>query len=218
MALLYKTDLAIDVGANVGQWAQMVRASGYKGRILSFEPLSDAYALLKDASSEDPNWSIRNCALGTENGHVTINVANNSMSSSLLGFARDIRSGGSDVRMVGQETVQIAALDHVDLPNFRFAYLKADVQGAELRVLGGGEVTLRRVAAVELEVSLVPIYESQPLFHEVVSLLRERGFVLVHLEPAFTDEASGELMQLDAIFTRVSTHMPTAAGVRNLRG
>jgi FkbM family methyltransferase len=57
-------------------------------------------------------------------------------------------------------------------------FLKIDVQGAELDVLGGAVRTLGRTAVVEMEVEFVPIYENQPLFAEIDLFMRQNGFLL----------------------------------------
>ncbi len=57
-------------------------------------------------------------------------------------------------------------------------HIKIDTQGSELLVLHGAESLLINVRALEIEVEFNPIYQGQPLFADVDSFLRQRGFVL----------------------------------------
>src|SRR5215212_830167 len=60
--------LLVDVGANVGEFGASVRASGFRGRIVSCEPLSGPYAELAERSATDPAWESRKLALGGRDG------------------------------------------------------------------------------------------------------------------------------------------------------
>ena len=61
----YKIDTVLDIGANSGQFAQQLRGDiGYTLRILSFEPLSTAFELLKANAKADPAWEVFHCAMG----------------------------------------------------------------------------------------------------------------------------------------------------------
>ena len=65
----FNIDLVIDIGANEGQFANELRAGGYSGRIVSFEPLSSAHSRLLQVSSGDTAWHVHpRCALGDRLG------------------------------------------------------------------------------------------------------------------------------------------------------
>ena len=201
----YGISVVVDVGANTGQFGRTVRAEGYRGRIVSFEPVADAFDELARRAARDPAWDCRRLALGDRDGVAEIHVAGNSVSSSLLTVLDRHVAAAPGSRTARTESVPIACLDSVAgevLPVAGAAYLKLDVQGAELAVLRGAEANLARVAAIEAELSLVPLYEGQPLFAEVVRRLDAAGFALVSVEQGFTDPATGELLQLDGLFVR----------------
>jgi FkbM family methyltransferase len=196
--------VVLDVGANAGYYAEGLRSLGHRGRIVSFEPLPGAYAELADRAQGDPLWETRQLALADDDGSTTINVAANSWSSSLLPMTERHLAAAPGSEYVGNEVVETARLDALDglvRPGER-ALLKVDVQGAELKVLAGAERTLESVDAVEAEVSLVPLYDGQPLAAEVMQALHDLDFRPIWLERGFVDRRSGHVLSLDALFVR----------------
>jgi FkbM family methyltransferase len=195
----------LDVGANAGQYAQRLRAAGYAGRIVSFEPLSEAFAALERAAASDPAWDTHRLALSDADGEAEIHVAANSWSSSLLDMGERHLASAPESAYVGSERVRTARLDSVwdDIvgPAER-PFLKLDVQGFELHVLRGAGGHLDRVAGVQAELALVHLYEGDSLWREVVDHLESEGFELAGLEPGFEDPQTGRMLQADGIFVR----------------
>jgi FkbM family methyltransferase len=202
----FNIDLVFDVGANTGQFAQQLRAVGYEGRIVSFEPLSNAYIKLTKNSANDPKWSVHGrCAIGDNEEEISINIAGNSLSSSILPMLESHSSADVDSTYVGREIVALRRLDSValeyigDSSNF---FVKIDTQGYEWQVLEGGLSTLKRARGVILELSFVPLYEGQRLWRDLVNRLEAEGFALWALQKGFTDPRDGRTLQADAIFFR----------------
>ena len=202
----FKIGLILDVGANTGQFATEIRQCGYKGRIVSFEPLSSAHSVLMQASAGDPMWdAYPRCALGDHNGEVEINIAGNSESSSILPMLESHRSAAPESAYQGKEIVSIKTLDAVAgqyLKDARAPFLKIDTQGFEWHVLDGARDTLPHIKGILVELSLVPLYEGQHLWREVIARLEAEGFTLWAFKPVFSDQASGRTLQVDGIFYR----------------
>jgi FkbM family methyltransferase len=199
-------DLILDVGANDGGYGRLLRRAGYRGDILSFEPLSDAHAALLRATADDIRWHVApRGALGEANGEVTINVAGNSASSSILPMGELHAGAAPTSRYLGQEVTALHRLDcitHPALAKSKSALLKIDTQGYELAVLKGAGDLLARIRGIQVELSVVPLYEGQPVFDEVMAFLRDRGFGLWDLSPGFVDPRSGRMLQFDGMFYR----------------
>jgi FkbM family methyltransferase len=201
-----RIDVVLDVGANVGQWASELRDEvGFTGRIRSFEPMRAAFGELQSRAAGDADWEVFNCGLGDDPGEHVIHVAGNSYSSSLLKMLPAGEAAAPESRTVGQETVTVKTLDDVFeslcSPDDRI-YLKIDTQGYEGRVLRGAKRSLARIDAVQLEMSLVPLYEGELSLLELVQLMQDEGFDMVALEPGFSDPRSGRLLQVDGVFDR----------------
>ncbi len=78
--------------------------------------------------------------------------------------------------VIKTETLDTRRLD--DIAGMPFVdFLKMDIQGAELTVLKNGESVLQQCVAIQLEVSFVGLYESQPTFGEVDVWMRSKGFM-----------------------------------------
>lgn len=204
----FEIDMVFDIGANKGQFASDIRDSGYTGRILSFEPLSSAYTELINASARDDMWEVYpRCALGDFQGEIELNVAGNSESSSILPMLESHRNVAPESAYQGKEVVSINRLDLVArqyLKDSRAAFMKIDTQGFEWEVLDGAGDLLPLIKGVLVELSLVPLYEGQHLWREIIDRLEAEGFSLWAFKPVFSDQATGRTLQVDGIFYRTS--------------
>jgi FkbM family methyltransferase len=202
-----RVDLVIDVGANVGQWAQTLRHAGYPGDIISFEPLAAAHAALTRNAGKDPRWAVApRMALGEEIRDIEINVAGNSYSSSLLKMLPRHLAGAPESAYVGLEKVPMKTLDSligsvIPAKSAR-VFCKLDVQGYEMNVLAGAASLLSRTVGLQMEMSLTPLYDSQPLFPELFDTMMQSGFEMYGFSPAFIDPESGRMLQIDGVFFR----------------
>lgn len=199
-------DTVFDVGANTGQYAGLLRKIGYLGDIVSFEPLSEAHDELTGASASDPKWHLApRMAIGAEDGEIQINIAGNSVSSSVLSMLDSHADAAPQSRYIGQEKVPLHRLDSQAprylSPGSRLL-LKIDTQGFEGAVIDGAPETLARAQAVQLELSLAALYDGQLLLEQVIAKLRGLGFEIWTLWPGFADPATGRLLQIDAILVR----------------
>lgn len=198
----------IDVGANRGQYAQDLRNHAYTGNIVSFEPMRQAHAALVATAQSDRQWVIAPpAALGRQEGTAELNIANNSISSSLLPMREAHLQASPESHYIGQETVKVRTLDSF-LDDGTIAststFLKVDTQGYEEQVLAGATNILTFVRGLELELSLVSLYEGQVLAWEFVRRLREAGWDCFGVRPGFSDPATKRMLQMDALFVRES--------------
>ena len=201
----YQIQTVLDVGANTGQFAYYTRHTGYKNKIISFEPLTEAFALLSKFACHDKKWDIVNAAIGDTDGEVEINISDNLQSSSILDMMPHHLKSAPESAYHGSEFVKIYRLDTIIkkyATNLEKTFLKIDTQGFEKNVLVGAENSLKRLKGIQLELSLVELYKGETLFNEMLTFIVDMGFVLHSLEPGFHDKKSGQLLQVDAIFYR----------------
>ena len=198
-----RVTVVLDVGANMGQFGSEIRDDGYRGRIVSFEPLRSAFELLK--ARADDQWECFSTALGAEDGEAILHVSENTWSSSLLPVTPRHVAAAPSAATVADTSVSVRALDslrdEILQPDDR-AFLKIDAQGYEGEVLAGAGGVLSQVVGLELELSLVPLYDEQPRVSQLLGAVDRLGFALVDVRHGFVDPVSGELLQIDALFAR----------------
>lgn len=209
MALLqhYGIDLLFDVGANTGQYVRVMRDFGFTGRIVSFEPLRQAYGELQAKAAKDSKWETVHSAIGDTDGDIEINIAGNSQSSSVFQMLPTHTQSAPDSAYVGKEKVRIARIDSIMSKYYHPGeklFVKIDTQGFEKKVLEGAAQSLPNIVGFQLEMSIVALYEGESLFIEMVELLEQWGYSLCSLEPGFRDPATGKLLQVDGVFFRES--------------
>lgn len=201
-----QADVIFDVGANIGQFAQELRSVGFSGEIISFEPLSSAHSVLSKAAQGDAKWKIHpRAAVGDQDGEIEINIAGNSVSSSVLPMLDAHSSAAVGSAYVASERTLITRLDSVApayLTGHARPFIKIDTQGYESQVLVGAAETVKRAHGILLELSLVPLYEGQMLWLEMIQRMADQGFTLWMIQKGFTDPRTGRSLQVDGIFLR----------------
>ena len=202
----FSIDVVIDVGASTGEFAKEMRKDlGFSGKIISFEPLSSAFKLLKQSAAADSKWEAINCALGQTNSKMEINIAGNSDSSSLLKMLPSHIQAAPESNYIGKEIVEIKKLDSIIdklCSKSNKVYLKIDTQGYENSVIQGAKESLENINTIQIEMSLTPLYEGELSFVNMHNLLTEKGYNIVSIESGFTDSKTGQLLQIDGIYHR----------------
>lgn len=202
-----KISVVLDVGANIGQFAQNLRHFGYRNRIISFEPVSVSFERLKAQADMDPFWEAVNLALGASSCQTDINVSRNFVSSSIRDIEKKTLAAEPSVEYFYTESIKVEPLDSI-LSRFIIStdrlFLKVDVQGYENEVFKGAINTLSHFEGIILECSLSSLYKGEWLFNQVLDFFTLRGFILSGIEPEFFDSRTGELLQVNTLFWNTS--------------
>lgn len=199
----FEIDLLFDIGANVGQYAKKMRNLGYNKKIISFEPLKADFEILKRAASTDKQWIVNNCALGHEDTVGFINISGSSDNSSILNMLPKHSESKAGLSYIAKQEIEIKKLDTIFgsfVESENKIMLKIDTQGYEKNVIDGALESLKRISVIQLEMSLVPLYEGEMLIAEMIKYLENKGFHLFSLENGHYNRQTGQLLQADGIF------------------
>jgi FkbM family methyltransferase len=202
---LKQIDLVIDVGANDGRYGKMLREIGYRGKIISFEPLETPYKKLLQKSKRDKDWIVADrMAIGESDDFTEINISNNIDSSSILNMSQNHLDASPESVYIAKEKIQVRSLDglmnEVIHEGYSNGFIKIDVQGYEWQVLKGAQKLIDELKGIQIELSLLPLYEGQKLYKEIMEYIYSRHFNLYMIYPGFTDQKNGRMLQMDGVF------------------
>ena len=198
----YEINLVIDVGANNGQFGRLIRKIGYKGDILSFEPVRSSFEKLRENSANDKRWRQIKLALGNKKGTEIINVFDSTDFSSILDPNEFGKQTFKQIRTSQKETIEIDTLDNILANDMhlktRKIFLKMDTQGYDLNVFNGAKNSVNSIVAILSEISFLPIYEGMPDYHQVLKEFEANGFVVTGLFPV-TRNKNLSIIEMDGV-------------------
>jgi FkbM family methyltransferase len=189
--------MILDIGAYKGEWTAMVRRVFPEAQILMLEAQEERVPdleVVRKAHAGKTDYRIS--LLGADNREDAIfNKYPNAPTgnSVLTGW----KSGNKFQVKCKMRTVDSVLAD-VDLPAPEF--IKLDVQGYELEVLKGATKALQSCQVVLMEVSLIDMYQKNPLLHDVTAFMNERDFVAYDICGLMRRPLDLALAQVDIIF------------------
>lgn len=199
------TTVVFDIGAHEGRYARTLRERGYTGKIVSFEPLSDAFWVLQGFAEGDDKWTCVKAAVGAEPGSAEINISGYSESSSLLPMLKSHTDAAPDTAYVGKEQVAVHSIDEVWSqyvgPTDK-VFLKIDAQGFTEPILAGAAESLSKVTGMLVEMSLVQLYEGEVLAGALGHRLEELGFRCWFVQNEFADAKTKRQLQVNGTYYR----------------
>lgn len=205
-----QVDLVIDVGANEGQFGRRLRAGGYAGRIVSFEPVAAVAERLRQRTADDPKWDVHQLALGEEDVSASIHVATSASASKINSLlpASDFGARWSPgLRETEEQQVEVRRLDglwdHIaGGPTAPRVFLKMDTQGFDLPAFRGANGVLDQIVAMQSEVAFIPLYDGMPRISEQLAVYEEAGFETSGIFPVSRHAPTRRLLEADLVMVR----------------
>lgn len=170
----------VDVGSNVGQWANALLELLTPEKLIMIEPGLPAFAQLQEKFGGDSRIELHNVAIGANNGTARLRVTRDSTGASLLRPRAEMQELiGRNWTVESEVECPMRTLDSLLAALPEISLLKMDVQGYEKEALTGSAATLQKTKLLLIELNYMPQYEGGSWFGEIHELLRARGFVLV---------------------------------------
>lgn len=196
----------VDIGANRGQFAVTALRYFPKATVYSFEPLPAAFSALGEVSRQDPRIKPFNLAVSDRSGEQTIFLhSDRDDASSFLKSTETYERQFGHSRRQEEVVVKTETLDGLGASVLKDApgemLVKMDVQGFENRVIAGGRAFLPKASLCVAEISLVPLYEGQATFKDILEAMDGMGFDYAGNFDQVRGQ-DGRVIYLDALFLK----------------
>ena len=188
--------VVIDVGAASGT-PELYEAFPIAYHLL-IEPLQEFESSLRDILRQFKGEHVQAVA-SDRTGSATLNVHSKDLDGSSLFHEAEGAYADGAPREVASVTIDGFISQRALQGPF---LLKADVQGAELKVLDGAVETLKQTEAVILEVLLFGILVGCPQLPEVMAYMKMKGFVPYDIFGYLYRPRDNALSQVDIVFVR----------------
>jgi FkbM family methyltransferase len=186
---VFEIDCVFDIGANTGGYARRLREDGYRGTIVSFEPIPALAAKLRVAAARDQRWFIEQVAMHERVQDVTFNIMSNHEFSSLNAPKHSETQLLARMNTVVETlTLRTATLDalydtYKAKLHFQRPFLKMDTQGNDVAVARGAGDRLGQFVGLQSELAVKRLYEGQYDYRAAIDFYEQAGFVLTSLVP-----------------------------------
>lgn len=191
----------VDVGANRGDWSDIVLCTLKPKRLISIEPNPIVYAELLQRFRSCSAVTVLNLGTGSQAVELPFHITNGSQCASFLKPVSGICDIYGDL-FIEEKTISIRVekLDTILKEIVEISLLKIDVQGYERAVLLGAIETLKKTNYVLIEVNFTQHYENDIQFFELDQIMSSHGFILANLSPPFIKQE--KVLWADALYRR----------------
>lgn len=190
----------LDVGGNVGDFAEQARELWPDASVTSFEPIAELADLNRERARG--RWWVEQVAVSAEHGSAMLHVCRNQHSASTMqepGSVRRERFRIAD--RFEDRIVRTVPLDDY-LRHVRGRLLvKVDVEGHEAMVLAGAGAVLDLAAVVIVECNQADVFQGAPTPAELDWIMRGAALTFAGVLGSLADP-SGELVQFDGVWMR----------------
>ncbi len=204
----HRIEYVLDIGGNKGQYYDYLRHHvGYDGHIITFEPLAKNCEILAERERLDDKWRVFPIALGAVDEEKTINIMNyNTFSSFLTPTSSNTSEFDELNRVVAVENVSVKTLDSIWNEIFHGCsnvgvYMKIDTQGYDIEVIKGALNSLQFICAMQVEASVIGIYDGIPPMFELIEYIRKYGYEIAGMSPVSINSQQ-HVVEFDVVMVR----------------
>ena len=152
-------------------------------------------------AKNDTKWNIyEKVGLGSKRKNIKLNISKNSVSSSYKNIKKLHLINQPNSKYIKTEQTKIIKLDDVFNKFYKKnenIMLKIDTQGYEWEVLQGSKKSLRKINAIQLELSFEDLYQDQNNWLNILKFLENNNFRVFKIIDGFKNKKNGQVFQSD---------------------